>query len=79
MELKQGITLENYKILAIIIICKSGFDIRRLTFEFKVTDLISMQPKINYTIYTQRGVVHTRLQPVGKNELSEQLNMYYLF
>ncbi len=50
----------------------SGFDIG-FTFEFKITDLISMQPEINYT---QRGGKRTGLQPVGENELSNQLNMF---
>jgi len=53
----------------------SGFDIG-LTFEFKITDLISMQPEINYT---QRGGVRNGLQPVGENELSQQLNMFLPF
>lgn len=53
----------------------SNFDIG-LTFEFKITDLISMQPEINYT---QRGGIRTGLQPLGKNELSEQLNMFFPF
>lgn len=53
----------------------SGFDIG-LTFEFKITDLISMQPEINYT---QRGGVRSGLQPVGENELSQQLNMFLPF
>ncbi len=53
----------------------SGFDIG-FTFEFKITDLISMQPEINYT---QRGGKRTGLQPVGENELSNQLNMFLPF
>lgn len=53
----------------------SGFDIG-FTFEFKITDLISMQPEINYT---QRGGVRNGLQPVGENELSQQLNMFLPF
>jgi len=53
----------------------NGFDIG-LTFEFKITDLISMQPEINYT---HRGGKRSGLQPVGENELSEQLNMFLPF
>jgi hypothetical protein len=53
----------------------SGIDFG-LTFEFKLTELISMQTELNYT---QRGGVRNGLQPVAGNELSEQLNMFFPF
>lgn len=53
----------------------SGIDFG-LTFEFKLTELISMQTELNYT---QRGGVRNGLQPVTGNELSEQLNMFFPF
>tara|TARA_R110000787_G_scaffold108621_3_gene217046 strand:- start:2151 stop:3005 length:855 start_codon:yes stop_codon:yes gene_type:complete len=53
----------------------SGIDFG-LTFEFKLTELISIQTELNYT---QRGGVRNGLQPVTGNELSEQLNMFFPF
>jgi hypothetical protein len=53
----------------------SGIDFG-LTFEFKLTALISMQTELNYT---HRGGTRNGLQPVTENELSEQLNMFFPF
>ncbi|MFT4645249.1 MAG: hypothetical protein ACI8RP_000671 [Urechidicola sp.] len=47
-----------------------------LTFEFKLTQLISMQTEINYT---RRGGKRSGLQPANVSELSEQLNMFFPF
>lgn len=64
----DNIYSENYESV-------SGIDFG-LTFEFKITDLISMQPELNYT---QRGGIRNGLQPVAQNELSDQLNMFFPF
>ena len=53
----------------------SGIDFG-LTFEFKLTALISMQTELNYT---HRGGERNGLQPVTANELSETLNSFYPF
>ena len=53
----------------------SGIDFG-LTFEFEITDLISIQPEINYT---QRGGKRVGLQPIIGNELSDQLNQFLPF
>ena len=53
----------------------SGIDFG-LTFEFKLTELVSMQTELNYT---QRGGTRNGLQPVPENELSDQLNMFFPF
>lgn len=47
-----------------------------ITFEFEITDLISVQPEINFT---QRGGERNGYQPVTGNELSEQLNQFLPF
>lgn len=47
-----------------------------LTFEFEITDLISIQPEINFT---QRGAKRTGLQPTATNELNDQLNQFLPF
>ena len=53
----------------------SGIDFG-LTFEFKLTALISIQTELNYT---HRGGERNGLQPVTANELSETLNSLYPF
>ena len=53
----------------------SGIDFG-LTFEFKLTALISIQTELNYT---NRGGERNGLQPVTANELSETLNSFYPF
>ncbi len=53
----------------------SGIDVG-VTFEFKITDLISVQPEINFT---QRGGERNGFQPVTSNELSDQLNQFLPF
>ncbi len=64
----DNIYTENYESV-------SGIDFG-FTFEFKITNLISMQPEINFT---QRGGKRTGLQPVTGNELSDQLNKFFPF
>ena len=64
----ENIYTEEYKSV-------SGIDFG-LTFEFKLTELISMQTELNYT---QRGGTRNGLQPVTGNELSDQLNMFFPF
>ena len=53
----------------------SGIDFG-VTFEFKLTALISIQTELNYT---HRGGERNGLQPVTANELSETLNSLYPF
>lgn len=53
----------------------SGIDFG-FTFEFKLTELVSMQTELNYT---HRGGTRNGLQPVTGNELSDQLNMFFPF
>lgn len=53
----------------------SGIDVG-VTFEFKITDLISVQPEINFT---QRGGARNGYQPITGNELSDQLNQFLPF
>jgi hypothetical protein len=53
----------------------SGIDFG-LTFEFEITDMISIQPEVNYT---QRGGKRTGLQPISANELRDQLNQFLPF
>ena len=47
-----------------------------LVFEFKLSELISMQTELNYT---QRGGERNGLQPILSDELSDQLNMFFPF
>ena len=53
----------------------SGIDFG-FVFEFKLTELISMQTELNYT---QRGGERNGLQPILSDELSDQLNMFFPF
>ena len=53
----------------------SGIDFG-LTFEFKLTALISIQTELNYT---HRGGERNGLQPVTANDLSNSLNSFYPF
>jgi len=64
----ENIFTDNYESI-------SGIDFG-LTFEFKLTALISMQTELNYT---NRGGERNGLQPVTANELSETLNSLYPF
>jgi hypothetical protein len=45
-------------------------------FEFKLSELISMQTELNYT---QRGGERNGLQPILSDELTDQLNMFFPF
>lgn len=53
----------------------SGIDFG-VTFDFKLSDLISIQPEINFT---QRGGKRNGFQPVTSNELADQLNQFLPF
>ncbi len=53
----------------------SGMDLG-ITFEFKVSERLSIQPEINFT---SRGGKRTGLQPITSNELSDQLNQFLPF
>jgi len=53
----------------------SGIDFG-VTFEFKLTALISIQTELNYT---HRGGERNGLQPVTANDLSNSLNSFYPF
>ena len=53
----------------------SGIDFG-FSAEFILTDLISIQPELNFT---QRGGKRIGLQPLPENELSEQLNQFLTF
>ncbi len=47
-----------------------------VTVEFKQSELISVRTELNYT---QRNGKRTGMQPLGENELSDQLNQFYPF
>ena len=64
----ENIFTDNYESI-------SGIDFG-LTFEFKLTALISVQTELNYT---HRGGERNGLQPVTANDLSKQLNMFIPF
>ena len=53
----------------------SGIDYG-LTVEFVQSELISVRTELNYT---QRNGKRTGMQPLGENELSDQLNQFYPF
>lgn len=64
----ENVFTDNYESI-------SGIDFG-FVFEFKLTELISMQTELNYT---QRGGERNGLQPILIEELSDELNMFLPF